>query len=269
MYPIANPTTNPSERTYTTELSKGQGAISETLTLLDVWDPGMGTQELTERVMESGGLGRSTETRTRDLVTRVFGRRYLTCDERPARVLQRLQDPLPLSKLRQFMLVFTARQHDILHDFTTNVYWPKYEAGAEKIHRSDAETFIEEAHALGIINPGWSEAMIVRVARYLTGTLADFGLLEDSRQSSRQIQPVYISNELILYLAHEVHFDGYSDNSVLDHPDWALFGLGQEDIVQALKRVSYDGHFIVQYSGELLRISWTYESMEECLNAIA
>lgn len=257
------------DRDYTTELSKGQGAISETLTLLEHWEPGIGVDELTEQVMDAGALGRSTATRTRDLITRVFARRYLADEGRPARVLQSLQDRLSLATLKQFMLVYTARQHDILHDFITEVYWPKYGAGAEEIGRDDARSFIEEAHAMGIIDPGWSETMVVRVARYLVGTLADFGLLEEGRQSTRQIKPFHIEDPLVVYLAHEVHFDGYSDNSILEHPDWGLFGLMREDVVRQLEQVSSAGHFIVQYSGELLRISWKHESLDECLDAIA
>jgi hypothetical protein len=257
------------KREYTTELSKGQGAISETLTLLEYWERGMSADELATEAVERGALGRSTETRTRDLVTRVFARRYLVDEGRPARVLQTLRGQVPLSVLKQFMLVYTARQHDILHDFITEVYWPKYEAGADQISRSDARSFIEEAHAMGMIDPGWSETMIVRVARYLAGTLSDFGFLEDSRKSTRDIQSVRVDRPLVVYLPYEIHFDGYSDNSILEHPDWALFGLMQEDIVRRLKQASYDGHFIIQYSGELLRLSWEHESLEECLHAIA
>jgi hypothetical protein len=257
------------DRDYTTELSKGQGAVSETLTLLEYWEPGVGTDELTDRVMDAGALGRSTATRTRDLTTRVFARRYLADDGRPARVLKDLQDRVSLSTLKQFMLVYTARQHDILHDFITEVYWPKYGAGAEQIGRDDARSFIEEAHAMGIVEPGWSETMVVRVARYLVGTLADFGLLEEGRQSTRRITPYHVEDPLVTYLAHEIHFDGYNDNSILEHPDWGLFGLMQEDVVRQLEQVSSEGHFIVQYSGELLRISWQYESLGECLDAIA
>jgi hypothetical protein len=258
----------PSERDYTTELSKGQGAITETLTLLEHWEPGMGTNDLTEQVMEAGALGRSSAVRTRDLITRVFARRYLSDDGRPAQVLTFLQDRVSLSTLKQFMLVYTARQHDILHDFVTEVYWPKYEAGADTVSRSDARSFIEEAHAMGVIEPGWSETMVVRVARYLVGTLADFGLLDEGRQSTREIRPFYIDDTLVTYLAYEIHFDDYSDTSILEHPDWRLFGLMRQDVYRKLEQVSYDGHFIVQYSGELLRISWEYESLDECLHAI-
>jgi hypothetical protein len=41
------------------------------------------------------------------------------------------------------------------------------------------------------------------------------------------------------------------------------------EVVEQLDKVARGGHFILQYSGDLLRISWKYQSMEECLGAIA
>lgn len=75
--------------------------------------------------------------------------------------------------------------------------------------------------------------------------------------------------ETALFFAHEIHFKGFSDNSILEAPDWKLFGLAREDVVQQLDKAARGGHFILQYSGDLLRISWKYKTMEECLDAIA
>ena len=175
---------------YTTELSKGQGAISETVTLLRFWETGMGPDELASRVLEARILGKATEVRSRDLVRRVFARRYLVDDERPARVLKTLVERnVELNVLKQFMLLFTARVHPILHDFIAEVYWPKYAAGSTRVSRSDAETFIERATTRGDIDPPWSDRVKVRVARYLTGTLADFGYLREGRASAKEILP--------------------------------------------------------------------------------
>ena len=258
------------ERHYTSELSKGQGAISETMTLLGYWRHGMTATELATEAIESGALGRATAVRTKDLIRRVFVRRYFSDDGRPALVLKRLLERgADAALLRQLMLIFTARQHDILRDFISDVYWSKYEAGATHIARSDGEEFIRKAVDAGTISPAWSDTMVVKVARYLTGTLADFGLLEEGRATSKRILPYSILPATTVYLAHEIHFDGYSDNSVLEHPDWRLFGLTREDVVNQLERASRDGHFIIQYAGDLLRIAWQYETMEDCIDAIA
>lgn len=254
---------------YTTELSKGQGAVSETVTLLRLWEPGMEPAELSRRVLEARILGKSTEVRSRDLVQRVFVRRYLVDEERPARVLKRLVEAgVELSVLKQLMLLFTARVHPILHDFIYEVYWPRYAAGSTRVSRADAEDFIEQATSRGDIDPPWSETMKVRVARYLTGTLADFGYLKEGRASAKEMLPYRLLHATTLYLAHEIHFDGYSDASIPAHRDWRLFGLAREDVVRHLEPLAREGHFILQHGGDLLRINWKYKTLEECLDAL-
>jgi len=255
---------------YTTELSKGQGAVDETLSLLQVWTPGMPADVLARKTIAEGGLGRSTAVRTRDLAQRVFARRYLGNGGTPAANLKYLIDQrADRSVVKQLMLIYTSRLHLILRDFIAEVYWNRYSAGAERISRSDAEEFILRAQADGRIAPPWSETVRLRVARYLTGTLADFGFLAEGRQSAKNLKPLRLLPGTGLYVGHEIHFQGFSDNSILESPDWKLFGLGREDVVREMDRLAANGHFIMQYSGELLRISWRYQTMEECLDAIA
>lgn len=109
--------------------------------------------------------------------------------------------------------------------------------------------------------------MMARVASYLGGSLADFGLVENGRKSTRRIVPIRIDGLTSFYLAHDLHFAGYSDNGIIEHPDWRIFGLEGIDVVRALQHVSSD-HFIPQFSGEIIRISWNYHTMEEALRAI-
>jgi len=255
---------------YTTELSKGQGAIAETLALLEHWTPGMTAEELTRVTVEEGLLSRATANRAWDLASRVFARRLLADEGKPAARLRHLVDAgADRDVVRQLLFVFTTRAHPILRDFVIDVYWPLCRDGALKMGRSEADRFIEAAKADGRIRPPWSPAVSERAARYLTGTLSDFGLLEDKRATVRATLPFSILAGTTLFLAHEIHFADFSDNSILDSPDWKLFGLQRADIVRQLERVAQRGHFIIQFAGDLLRIGWRYESMEECLDAIA
>jgi hypothetical protein len=255
---------------YSTELSKGQGAVAETLSLLEFWQPGMSPEVLAQRVLSEGALSRSTAVRTRDLVQRVFTRRYLSAGGAAAAHLKYLLDQrADRNVIKQIMLIHTSRLHVILRDFITEVYWNRYSAGAERISRSDAEEFILRAQSDGRIAPPWSETMRLRVARYLTGTLADFGFLAEGKQTAKAMRSIRALPGTALYLAHEIHFKGFSDNSILELPDWKLFGLAREDVVQELSRLGANGHFIMQYAGDLLRISWRYQTMEACLDAIA
>lgn len=255
---------------YTTQLSKGQGAIPETITLLGVWKPGMSAQELSKLVLDQGLLGRATANRVNDLVMEVFAPRYLVNGGVSACHLKLLMDDgVPPSKLSQLFLLYTARANLELHDFVCHTYWSKYAAGSRTISREDALAFLESAVVNGKIQKRWSDKMMLRVAQYLPGCLTDFHLAGEDRKGMRDILAIPITAFAALYLAHELHFAGYSDESVVDHPDWRLFGLHKPDVIQELRRLAPRGHFIVQYSGDLLRISWNHKNMEEALRGIA
>lgn len=261
--------TEATDHTYTAALIRGQGLVPETTALLAHWSPGTPPAELAADVLTEGLLGRSTERRTRDLVS-AFAKRYLAEGERPARVLKRLLAAgVGQEVTRQFMFLFTARAYPILHDAVTGVYWPKYAAGAAQLGLPDVLALIQAGEDRGYVDPPWSQATRDRVASNVLGTLADFGLLENSATAYRDYRPYRVLPEAVLFLAYEVHFRGFSDTSVLDHPDWRLFGLDRDGVAQHLVRLGQDGHFIAQYAGDLLRVSWTYESLDECLDAIA
>jgi hypothetical protein len=258
------------ERKYTTGLSKGQGMIPETLALIEIWRPQMSSSELISEVLGRGILSRATALRTKDLVNRSFAGRYLVEEGRPALYLKRLiSRSVPLNHLSQIFLIYTARANLILHDFICEVYWHKYASGTTHLVREDALNFLESAVNKGMITPRWSPTMNVKVARYILGCLEDFQLVSSIHRGEREILPFVVAPSTALYLSHELHFRGLSDSAIPEHPDWALFGLENHDVVRELERVSFAGHFIVQYSGEMLRIAWKYKSMEECLDGIA
>jgi len=254
---------------YTTALTQGQGLIEETIILLEAWRPGMTTKELTSFSIENGILAKATARRVRNIIGEQFGPRYLLDDGKPAFQLKLLLDRgFSSTDLKQLFLIYTARANPILHDFISSVYWQKYQSGSLKIDKQDAAHFIDVAADAGYISPKWSEATSSRVANYLVGCLADFGLAEPGRKSTRDILHFEISSFTSLYLAHDLHFTGIRDDSLVQHTNWHLFGLEPTDVVRELQRVSRE-YFIVQASGELVRISWKYQDMEEALDAIA
>lgn len=256
------------ERKYTTELSKGQGAIPEMLAVLEVWEPGLKVVELKQKVLDSGAIARATSVRVKDIVGRVFSSRFLRDDAKPAINIKRLlEGGARPTQLTQIFLIYTCRANDVLHDFICDVYWSKYSTGSIYITRQDALDFLEASTTMGIISPRWSDTMMLRVARYLTGCLTDFGMAGNDKGGKRELQPFTISPLATLYLSHEIHFSGANDNTIIEHPDWKLFGLEPQDVVHELQRVS-NPHFIPQYSGDLLRVSWKYKTMEEALDAI-
>ncbi len=253
---------------YNVHLAKGQGMIPETIMLLNLWQPGVLAPELRNKVVADGLLPKATAYRTSDIVTRVFAPRFLCGGDSPAKWLKKLVSiGWQTDRLSQLFLIYTARANLILRDFICDVYWPHYRAGAHLIHRQEGANFLRSASAAGKFRNQWSEAMQAKVVRYLFASLSDFRLTRDLPKHQREILQFTPLPTTMAYLTYELHFSGVSDTSLLDHPDWALFGLDRFAVLQELRKIS--AHLIVQSAGELVRISWPYKSMEDCINGIA
>jgi hypothetical protein len=259
-----------SDGAYNTNLAKAQGLVPETFELLDIWRPSMSAAQLREQVQADGVLGRASATRIRDIVQRGFAQRYLLQRDEPALWLkQLLSSGASRSFLRQLLLIFTARHNQVFHDFVTSTYWRKVAAGTEEITKSDTRDFLEQAAARGRIAPRWSDSQMERVTRYLLGTLEDFQMIEENRQKKRLLRPPTIFPETVRFVAYDLHFAGREGRQLVEHPDWQLFGLMPSDVVAQLEKEAARGHLQVQNAGQILRIEWRYEDMQEVVNAIA
>ena len=258
------------EGAYTVALAKGQGMISETILLLKTWQEGMAAADLRRKVIAEGLLPKATNSRAADLVSRVFAPRYLGNGASAAKQLKRLVElGVPADRLRQLFLVYTVRANLILRDFITDVYWPHYNAGSRVLQKQDVFDFLKTPQATGKMPNKWSDGVRLHASRDVLSALTDFKLTRDMPQGRREIVPFSIQPTTTLYLAHEAHFFGLGDHAVLDHADWKLFGLDRQGVLEELRKVAAEGHLIVQFSGDLLRIAWKYKTMEECLDGIA
>jgi hypothetical protein len=111
---------------------------------------------------------------------------------------------------------------------------------------------------------GWSEITQKRVASYIISTLVDFRFLD----KERNVKPVFLQDITANYLAHELHFKGLSDIALVEADEWKLFGHHKQDVIQHLERISFQGHFIFQNSGEIIKITWHHQNMTDFINAI-
>lgn len=254
---------------YTTQLQAGLGLVAETKALLDLWVPGMSTGELQEFARQSGSFPMITARRLRNIVTECFAPRYLVSGASPASHLKMLMASVPLADLMQLMLLFTSRANPILGDFVREIYWSRYAGGYQQVSNEEARAFVERAIDDGLTSKRWSDTTVRRVAGYLTGCCADYGLLEKGLRSNRRILPYRATTTASAYLAHDLHFKGLGDNALLTHQDWQLFGMAREDVINELKRLALKGHLIVQAAGDVVRIGWKHRSMEALCDDIS
>lgn len=252
----------PENPLYTTQLQAGLGLVDDTKTLLDLWSPGMSANELHQVALNSGRFPTVTARRLRNIVVECFAPRYLVSGGKSAAHLKRLSTTISTADLTQLMLVYTSRANPILGDFVRNVYWARYAGGYTQITNDDARAFVERGIDDGRTVKRWSETTVRRVSAYLTGCCADYGMLERGSRTTRRIMPFHISPAVAAYLAYELHFSGVSDNALLVHEDWQLFGLAREDVLGEIRRLSLNGLLIVQAAGDVVRISWKQHDME-------
>jgi Putative inner membrane protein (DUF1819) len=229
----------------------------------------MSGQHLLRLVLQSGAFPTISARRLRNIVIEAFGPRYLVNDAQPARVLKILIGRIPQQDLRQILLLYTCRANPILADFVCEVYWQRYAAGGLMVTKKEARSFIRRAVGRRRTTTRWSESTIVRVANYLLGVCADYGLLGLLRADARSIVPFRITPITTSVLAHDLHFRGLGDGAVVHDAEWGLFGLGPTEVLQELKRLALRGEIIVQAAAAIIDIGWKQKSMEELAHVLA
>ena len=252
---------------YNSKLAAGQGLLEESRLLFTIWEEGMNQEALFNTALQSGRFPTISARRLQNMVYLAFAPRFLDTPE-VIPLLMKLEPALPRSTFDQLLYVYTARANHIFADFVRDVYWPAYAASRQAISNEDAREFVRNANAEGLTKEPWAESTERRVASYLTGTSADFGLLEGGRKLKREIQPVRILPIVTVYLAYDLHFQGVGDNTILTHEDWALFGLERADVIEELRRMALQNWIILQTAAGVTRIDWLYDSMEDVIDVI-
>jgi hypothetical protein len=251
--------------TYKTGLEKGVGLIQETLQILSVYEKDMQRIELKKQLFENNILSKSSFIRVSDIVNTFFNR-YVSNDINIALILKEISRNNSLySFLEQLLFVYVSRSNRLFFDFITNVYWKKAKDNAFEIQKIDATNFIQNAISIGKINPVWSEIMRSKISTSLLTGLRDFSLI--SKQN--KIQPFFISEYTAAFLVHELHSRKYTDNQIVSAEEWLLFGMNSSDVIKMLELLSNKDFFIMQNSGEIIRISWKYNSLNELINGIS
>ena len=243
--------------------------MTETIALLELWRPGMDIPTLFDTALTSGRFPNVSARRLKNIVAECFSPRYLVREAAPARLLQALSKSTSTRDLQQLMFLFTCRANVILGDFVRDVYWGAYTAGHNELSNDAARDFVVQANSSGKTSKQWAESTVRRVAAYLTGCCADFGLVEHSAGRTRRILPCHIESRVSASLAYDLHFSGVGDNSLTTHEDWALFGLDRAEVIAELRRLSLKGLFVIQSAADAIRISWPLKTIEEVAVALA
>lgn len=246
---------------YNIQLGKGCGLVEETISLLSVYNVDTTKDSLAKYVHETNFLGKSTEKRSIDIVKLVFFPRFMKRNPKVALWLKLIREKgLMLSQFKQLLMLYCARENAVIYDYIISVLNVIKLDGFEKIPNNSITTFIDN-----IVNAGqahWSESIRKRNSSYVRAVLIDFDFIN----KRGEILKYEIANFTFLYLMHELHFEGLSDYAIWNHEDWLLFGLDKLQVKDLIMDYNIKGGYIAQCSGELMTISWNYNTMEDFIN---
>lgn len=250
---------------YNSNLLKGTGLVQETLRLLDNYQDGESVAEFAARVHSQDFIAKASELRVRVILEHAFFPRYVAPGPEHALALQYLlRQHLGAEALTQLFLVYTCRAVPFLADFLRLVYWPLVRQGARHLPTQTGHEFIGEAQRDGRIPKPWSASTAQKVSEHLTACLIDFRLLAKTRVPL----PFAPLDSTVLYVLHSLHLRGLGDTTLLHQPEWEWLGLSTPTLLRHLDRLAGQGHFILQYSGELLQLSWRYHSLADVADAL-
>ena len=248
------------EITYNSNLLKGTGLIQEMLVLIEAYEKGESALDFQKRVLDEGLLSKSTDNRTIDVVRNIFRTRFLDQKLDVSQYIKAMRDEyVSMDVITQLFLIYTCRANPILADFISEVYYQLSKDGKAKVTAEDPKIFIRSAISDGRIQTSWSDSTIEKVSEHINACLIDFGLVD----KSKQILPFRAFDLTVNYLIHELHFQGCIDMDILHHRDWQIFDLDPNSLASVAEQISFKGTFIFQYSGEILKLGWSYQSMEE------
>lgn len=248
-------------RKYTYNLAKGCALIEETLALLAICEESTTKESLAKYVHENNYLSRCTEKRSMDIVKQVFYPRYMEQNPSIPCWLKAIRNKgVMLPQFKQILMVYCARANAIMYDYIINEFNELRASDAVSISKESISKYVDNIVVTG--QAEWGDSIKKRNASYIKSVLTEFDMIK----RNGEILPYEISSITMLYLMHELHFAGLSDVAIWNHEDWQLFGLDRYQLLDRIMEQNIKGGYIAQCTGDLMTISWNYNSMEEFIN---
>jgi hypothetical protein len=245
---------------YSSDLIKGTGLITETMTLLALYN-GQSKNDFLSSILENNILSTSSERRAKDIVNSFF-RRYINPNPQIAICLKSIREKgYPLKQIKQILLLHTARVSPVLYDFIVDEFSSYKKKGYSSMPTDGPLQFIRRIKEENELN--WNDENCKRISYGLHKSLIDFELIS----AHNEIMFYSIDSFTFLYLLFDLHFRGFSDADVWNSKDWQLFNLNKTDVIEMIKDYSLKNGYVAQTTGDLLAITWTYKSMEELIDA--
>src|SRR5450759_5207578 len=202
---------------YLPTLASKNSLVDETRQFLLVY-AGARDVEATRHTLVNSGLPQRSRA-TRVTIVKIVQMR-LTRWHPPAWVLDDLitfaQDGHQ-AELQAALLLYTARQDNLLYDFIQQVVVPNWFAGERELIRADVQRFLDSVQSTHPEVAGWSHSTREKLSRNVLTTLRDFGLLQGT--INKQIVEPIVPPAVVQHLVHLLQAEGIPPEQIAHHPD--------------------------------------------------
>jgi hypothetical protein len=255
---------------YTARAIKATALVEETKALLRAWRPGESTADLRRRAREKALLGKTTASRSDDVVAHAFNQRFLSGPLPAAPHLQRLLEfrgPGPW--FTDLCLLYAARADVVLREVITLFAAERRATGRSYVDTASLVHFLEEQEDRGRMEKPWSRGVKESVAQHILRQLTDFGLAERPRRGVRELRNFEPTGVAVVWLAYDLHFRNLSDPRVVTHTDWQVWTLEPERVRNRMSSLAGPRIWEFQAAGSVVQISWACTTMKEVVDVLA
>lgn len=249
---------------FTSRMQKGGSLLEDMRRLVMIWESGMETDNPLPTIMRT--LGKNTIARAKDVYIRSFRPRFLEGNPPNAwRLVRLLEDAgAPTEVVKPFYYWITARTEHPLYEFVTQDLFPRSGQGTNEVTIEGTTAWLRDR--LLAIGKTWTPTVQRKVARGILATLRDFDILEG--RSKKRVLSQHLAIGAFTGIAFCLHTEGASGQSLLEHPDWRLFLLREQDIERFLLEAHQLGWLRYQAAGRICRIDFPVETFEEYVHVI-
>lgn len=257
--------TEPTNRVYSSRIIKASALIADTKVLLSEWDLDQPVAANLDRVRRQNLLGKASRSRIEDILV-IFRQRYFGDADVGAMLVTLAQGGAPAGWLDPLLYFFTAQNDRTVRHMVVEAIYPRHQAGYTDLPIEVVIRTIRNWAAEGKTKTAWNDETVERVARGITATLRDFGVLQGAVH--KRIAPIYLPTPAFALIAFWLQGRDRSGDRVLHSDDWRLFFL-PVDGVERFFLEAHQAHLLTyQAAGSVVRIEFPAASLTEYAHAL-
>jgi len=252
-------------RQFDTQITRALSLIPETKRIFLELNKGTSINEVKNLIFNENILAKDTIS-TRKKIWYALKTRFLGNKEVDINSLTKILNSDFLTLIKdQIIYYYFCKYESIVYELVINELYNQYEQGFKEVDKEKIANYLQcladSAHPE--IN-NWTTETKARLIRHTLSILKDFNILKGSKR--KEFQEIFVPLEVILYIFFYLKFKGNPINKIFNHPDFKLFFLEKEDIIDYMHEASRKGYILFSHSGNIFELKTKINSLEELVN---